>query len=131
MVSRVPLRHSHLRDVSRLSVLFVWVAFAASVLFYFGEWPLVPHSAAAKGKSQNLSGINNADIFYTGSIVLVPESGERCSVLGLDNRTGRIWDKGFVNCYDVVAQSAARKKFEGMSGERLHAIARTFHTVTD
>jgi hypothetical protein len=131
MDSPAPFHRWQLRDVPQLYVFVVWVAFGASVIFYLGDWPLVLRGAPTKPQSQNVDRSNDDDMLYTGSIIFVPERGERCSVLGIDNRTGKIWEKGFINCYDFVTQSAAQKKFEGISGARLRAINGGFHTGTD
>jgi len=38
------------------------------------------------------------DEVYTGSILYVPNEGTTCRQLLFDNRTGRFWDKGLVDC---------------------------------
>ena len=131
MASLVPSRHWHLRDVPLAVVLLVWVAFTASVFFYFSDWFPVRHEVAVKTQLHHASRKTDEDRLYSGSIFIVPERGDRCWELGLDNRTGKMWDKGFVNCYEAISRSVAGKKFEGISGERLRAIGKTFHPGGD
>ena len=142
MASRVPSRHWRFRDVPLAVVLLVWAAFAASVLFYFSDWS--PFSREVAGKSQQSransqlnSQLNNSsretddDSLYSGSILVVPQRGERCWEFGLDNRTGKMWDKGVVNCYVAMSRSGVAKKSAGMSAERLRAISKTFQPGGD
>lgn len=90
-----------------------------------------------KSQKSQLHNLHNSsretddDRLYSGSIFVVPERGERCWELGLDNRTGKMWDKGFVNCYEAVSRPGADKKSAGMSAERLRAISKTFHLGDD
>jgi hypothetical protein len=44
----------------------------------------------------------------------------------LDNRTGRMWDKGVVNCYEAVARPE-RDQRGGMSSLRMNAIGKAFN----
>jgi tRNA A37 N6-isopentenylltransferase MiaA len=37
---------------------------------------------------------------YMGSIVIAPDRGD-CRQR-IDNRTGKMWDKGYVNCYEAI-----------------------------
>jgi hypothetical protein len=138
MASRLPSRHWRLRDLPLAVVLLVWAGFAASVLFYFSDWSPFRHEAAMKSqKSQLNSQLHNPgretddDRLYSGSIIVVPERGERCWEFGLDNRTGKMWDKGFVNCYVAVSRPGVDKKSAGMSAERLRAISKTFQLGGD
>ena len=120
-------RHWRLRDVPPAVVLLVWVAFAASVFFYFSDWFPVRHEVAVKSQMHNASRVVDDDKLYSGSIFVVPERGDSCWEFGLDNRTGKMWDKGFVNCYEAISRSAAGKNLGGITGERLRAISKTFH----
>ena len=43
----------------------------------------------------------------------------------LDNRTGRMWDKGVVNCYEAVSRSEKDQR-GGMSSLRMNAIGKAF-----
>lgn len=131
MASLAPSRQWRLRDVPLAVVLLVWVAFAASVFFYFSDWFPVRHEVAVKPQMYNSSRITNDNRLYFGSIFIVPERGESCWEFGLDNRTGKMWDKGFVNCYEAISRSVAGKNLGGISSERLRAISKTFHPGGD
>ena len=61
----------------------------------------------------------------------MPDRGERCLELGLDNRTGQMWEKGYINCYDVVARYNARDKLFKLNGERLRIIGKAFHCTAE
>ena len=138
MASYVPSRHWRLRDVPLAVVLLVWAAFAASVLFYFSDRPPFRHEVAMTSQKSRMNSpmpISSREIdddsLYSGSILVVPERGERCWEFGLDNRTGKMWDKGYVNCYEAVSRPGAEKTSAGMSAERLRAISKTFHLGGD
>jgi hypothetical protein len=117
--------------------LFVWIAFAASVTFYFSDWSPVRHEVAVKSQRSQQSQLHNSsrvaddDKLYSGSIFVVPERGERCWEFGIDNRTGKMWDKGFVNCYEAVSRAVAEKDSAGMSAELFRAIRKTFQPGGD
>jgi len=44
----------------------------------------------------------------------------------LDNRTGRMWDKGVVNCYEAVSRPEKGQR-GGMSSLRMNAIGKAFN----
>src|SRR5665647_539801 len=98
--SRVSARRWLLRDIPLSFVLFVWVAFCFSILIYFFDWAQVRHETAA---SPQMNYANN-DKLYTGSIIIVPTRGDLCWERMLDNRNGKMWDKGYVRCDDAVTQ---------------------------
>ncbi|MBI3704222.1 MAG: hypothetical protein HY244_10380 [Rhizobiales bacterium] len=127
MASLAPSRHWRLRDVPLAAVLLVWAAFAASVIFYLSDWSPVRLVAEVKPPLNNISQKDEDDRLYSGSIFVVPDRGDRCSELGFDNRSGNMWDKGFINCYEAMARANAGKKLEGLSSNRLRAIGKAFH----
>jgi hypothetical protein len=129
--SRASSRRWQLRDLPRVYVLLVWAAFGASIVYYFLDSTPVQHKAAATSDRAGKSAKDIDDALYTGSIVVVPDRGERCRELGLDNRTGQRWEKGYINCYDVVARAVARDNLYKLSGERLRVIGKAFHSGTD
>ena len=49
--------------------------------------------------------------------------GEHCWQRMIDNRTGKMWDKGYVNCYEAVSPLEKDQRV-GMSAARINAIAR-------
>jgi hypothetical protein len=63
---------------------------------------------------------------YLGSIIVSPERGDKCRELGLDNRNGAIWDKGYVNCDVVPPLSALQNDAKGLAARRLKAIGKAF-----
>lgn len=101
-------------------MLFVWVAFCFSILIYFLDWVPVRRETAAKPPMNPPMNYANDDKLYTGSIITVPARGDLCWERILDNRTGKIWDKGYVRCDDAVTQPA--EKHPTMGGARLRAI---------
>ena len=67
---------------------------------------------------------------YTGSIVIVPGRGDLCWQRIIDNRTGKMWDKGYVNCYEAVAPPEKDQR-GGMSSARINAIGKAFNHAGD
>ena len=128
MASRVTFERWLLRDLPYVKVVFVWIAFGCSVFFYLSDWPPHRREAAVRPPSSNIISINqnDNDEVFTGSIVISPTRGEQCWERRLDNRTGKMWDKGFVNCYEVVPQEQTHKFGEGTSAKRIRAIGKAF-----
>jgi hypothetical protein len=123
-------RRWFLRDVPRTYLMFVWLAFSTTLLIYFNDWHPSGWSAlrpkeVATPKPQR----SNAEI-YTGSIIIVPATGENCQQLMLDNRTGRMWDKGYVNCY-AAASPPERDPSKAISSKRISAIGNAFRGGND
>ena len=116
-----------LRDIPRTYVLLVWLAFGAALLIYSNDWhpsgwSALRREAAVKPSAPTID-------HHTGSIIIVPPRGDNCRQMMLDNRTGRMWDKGYVNCYEAV--SRADKEPGGMSSLRINSIGRAFNRRTD
>ncbi len=66
------------------------------------------------------------DVEYnTGSIVIVP-----ALLAAIDNRTGKMWDKGYVNCYEAVSPMEKDQRV-GMSSARITRSAGAFNHVSD
>ena len=63
---------------------------------------------------------------YIGSIIVSPKRGDKCRELGLDNRNGAMWDKGYVNCDVVPPLSALQDQAKGLAARRLKAIGHAF-----
>lgn len=112
------------RDLPLTYVLLVWIAFGATLFFYFNDWPAFRQEAAAVRQLKN-------EEFYTGSIIIVPARGNHCWQRMLDNRTGKFWEKGFVNCDDAVAQLVEQKQRGSMSSLRMQAISKVFRHAGD
>ena len=133
MASRRLARRWMLRDIPQFLVLFAGIAVVFGIVGYSVDWNLVRAEFAGGGKSnfaskpgavskQQPNNASNAEL-YTGSIILVPTQGEQCLERALDNRTGQMWDKGYVNCYDVVRNTA---KNSGLSASRIRSIGNAF-----
>jgi hypothetical protein len=106
-----------LRDVPRTYVLFVWLGFGLAIFLYAYDWRpsgwsvLRQQEAAAKPQRRDVE-------YNTGSIVIVP-----ALLAAIDNRTGKMWDKGYVNCYEAVSPMEKDQRV-GMSSARINAIGR-------
>ena len=122
-------RRWFLRDVPRTYVLLVWVAFCFAAVIYTYDWhpsgwsALKQQQAAAKPQRRDAE-------YYTGSIIIVPVGGETCWQRMIDNRTGKMWDKGYVNCYEAVSPQEKDQR-GGMSTLRMNAIGKAFNHTGD
>jgi hypothetical protein len=125
MASRVPSVHWFYRDLRLSYVLLVWVAFCISLFVHFGIPDAIPRNSAAPTKTTTLPH-DDSDVHYTGSIISVPARGDWCRQTMLDNRTGKIWDNGYVNCYDVVTHLIEQKQSSAVTSVRLNAISSAF-----
>jgi len=109
----------------RTYVLFVWLGFALAAFLYAYDWHpsgwSVLRKQEAAVKPQRREGEN-----YTGSIVIVPGGGDLCRQRIIDNRIGKMWDKGYVNCYEAVAPQEKDQRV-GMSSARINAIGKAFN----
>jgi len=112
------------RDMPQTYMLLVWVAFCFSILFFFSDWSPVRQEAAERPQNNKVSDIDDKDKIYTGSIIIVSSRGTRCWERMLDNRTGTMWDKGFVNCDEAVSQLVENKQLGASS--RLRVISKAF-----
>ena len=110
--------------------MLVWAAFVAGILMYFINWPPVRHEMVAKQQLNNGKTNENVDQRYTGSIIL-PTHGTFCWEWMFDNRTGRMIDKGDVNCDEATAQLAGKNSPQGMDVIRLRAIGKAFQHEGD
>lgn len=122
-------RRWFLRDVARTYVLFVWLAFGLAAVLYTHDWHPSGWSAlkqeAATAKPQRREAEN-----YTGSIIIVPPGSDQCWQRIIDNRTGKMWDKGYVNCYEAVSPQDKDQRV-GMSSLRMNAIGKAFNRGGD
>jgi len=121
MASRASVRWFW-RDIRMVYVLLVWAAFGTGLFFYFDSGISFHGAASAKPAAQ----VAGDDELYTGSIIVVSRSGDDCWKMMLDNRTGRMWENGYVDCGVVSGVLAAgQEKIEARVG-RLHAIGAAF-----
>jgi hypothetical protein len=120
MATQVSL-HSFWRDGRMVSVLLVWAAFVVALLIYFnGE--ILPHRAAPGTAAPSRAAVD--DELYTGSLILVPRSGDECRKLLFDNRSGMMWEGGSFDCYAVAKMNESRPTLGYM---RMKAIHSSFH----
>jgi hypothetical protein len=112
------------RDTRLVFVLLVWAAFAGALTAYLnngialggGGTHMTPAAAPAVSDDER----------YAGSIVVVPFSGHDCWKMMLDNRTGRMWGVGYVDCDAAFGVLAAGRRAEASRADRLNAIGASF-----
>jgi hypothetical protein len=78
-------------------VLLVWLAFGVALLIYSNDWHPSGWTELRQEATAPKPPVSVTDQ-DTGSIMIVPTRGEDCRQMMLDNRTGRMWDNGVVNC---------------------------------
>jgi hypothetical protein len=113
-------RRWFLRDVPRTYVLFVCLTFALAAFLYAYDWHPSGWSALRKQEAAVKPQRRDTE-YYTGSIVIVPAGGVWQRII--DNCTGKMWDKGYVNCYEALAPQEKDKRV-GMSSARINAIGK-------
>ncbi|HZP71183.1 MAG TPA: hypothetical protein VFB29_14675 [Pseudolabrys sp.] len=128
MATRASHRRWMLRDIPRTYVLLVWLAFGAVLLIYSNDWH--PSGWTTLRRGADIKPPASIGERYTGALIIVPPRGENCRQLMLDNRTGRMWEKGYVNCYEAVTRSEKEQR-GGMSTLRMNAIGKAFNHSRD
>jgi hypothetical protein len=113
------------RDLRLVYVLLVWVAFAFGLYFYFDN-DLAPRREARVTPAMAAAQAAKDDALYTGSIIVVPRTGEQCWKMMLDNRTGRMWESGYVDCTAAVGPFGQDAHNKVSRAGRLHAIGAAF-----
>lgn len=68
----------------------------------------------------------DADEIYTGSIVYIPKTDDKCHQWLFDNRSGRFTDNGAIDC--EVAESEGMDGPEQTSAARIKGISDGFRT---
>ena len=114
-----------LRDIPRTYVLLIWLAFGAAILIYSTDWHPSGWTRLRQEAAAPKPPVSMTEQ-YTGSIIIVPTRGEDCRQMMLDNRTGKMWDIGVVNCYQAVSRSEKDQR-GGMSSLRINAIGKAFN----
>lgn len=117
-------RRWFLRDVPRTYILLVWLAFGLAAFLYANDWH--PSGWSALQQEATVKPQRRDAEYYTGSIIIVPMGGEKCWQRIIDNRTGKMWDKGYVNCYEAITQNEKDQRV-GMSSLRMNAIGKAFN----
>jgi len=123
MATRISFRHWFFRDLPLVYVLLFWAALAVGVLAYSIDWSATWRQIAAK--QQPNAGKNEESRLYSGSMSIPTHEG-RCWEAEFDNRTGRVTDKGFLDCNKAAAQRTEKDSPRGMGYRRLEAIGKTF-----
>lgn len=83
--------------------VFIVVIAIASVLG-LGALATDQYLTIAKRQSAGTFESARGNAIYTGSILYVPDTGNRCHQWLFDNQNGRFNDKGDINCDDVADQ---------------------------
>ena len=129
MTSRVTSRRHLLRDLPHTYVVLCCAAVAMSllVLFFHYSSPIQRDSAVRPQLNELRPQLNEFDIDkrYAGSIITDAPRGDMCWERVLDNRTGNLWDKGYVKCRDVSAPSGNHQP-SGMDATRLRDVGKAF-----
>jgi hypothetical protein len=113
------------RDVRPGFALLVWTAFAISLVTYF-YGPVTIFKGQQVSPRPTNTRQSNDDVLFTGSIVFLPARGDQCWQRMIDNRTGAMWDKGYINCYDAVLQLIEQKQNGIKSSAKMNAISHAF-----
>lgn len=125
MARRAPSSRWLWRDLRLSFVVLVFGALSIGTMLYFTGWmPSQRNLADLLFASSSGPRVNN-DELYTGSVILVPATGEQCWQLLFDNRTGTMREYGYINCYDVVSQLEEEKNAATPS-KRIHVISNAF-----
>ena len=111
------------REIRPTFAALVWFAFGCSLLMYINDWSVPRPPAATEPKADTAE----IDTLYTGSIIFSPDRGDFCWQRMIDNRTGRLWDKGYINCDEIASRSAKERQRGALSVLRMQAISREFH----
>ena len=126
MASRMTRQRWLWRDRSMAYVALVWILFGVSLAFYFAKWhsfhnepPVKPEAAVNKKTGETKR--------FSGSITSVPTGGGLCSQLIFDNRTGRFWNKGDVECEEAIPDLKDQEQNRGYNVDRLRTISKAFH----
>jgi hypothetical protein len=111
------------RDLRLVYVLFVWAAFATALILFLDGGASFHGGAARPTPAAQAA---NDDALYTGSVIVVPRTGNDCWKMMLDNRTGRMWEGGYVDCDATVGLLAQGEASTQARAGRLTAIGASF-----
>jgi len=121
MAARVYRRHL-LRDLPHTYVVLFCAAVGVSLLI-----SLALYSSPARRESAVRPQLKDViiDQRYAGSIMVDPPRGDMCWERILDNRTGNMWDNGYVKCHDLSAPLKKHRQ-SGMDASRLREVGKAF-----
>ncbi len=118
-----PQRRWLLRDIPRTAVLLAWLAAGIVALVVLIDWHVTRRSAWQDASPAISTG--DPQRFSSGAIIVAPTQGDQCWQRTLDNRTGQMWDDGYVNCEAALTPSRIDPS-ASMSAARLNAIGKAF-----
>lgn len=121
MAARAYRRHL-LRDLPHTYVVLFCAAVGVSLLISFALY-----SSPARRESAVRPQLKDViiDQRYAGSIMVDPPRGDMCWERILDNRTGKMWDNGYVKCHDLYAPPK-KHKASGIDASRLRDVGKAF-----
>jgi hypothetical protein len=121
MAARVHRRHL-LRDLPHAYVVLFCATVGVSLLMF-----LALYSSPARRESAVKPQMSDVEIDrrYAGSIMVDPPRGDMCWERILDNRTGKMWDNGYVKCPEVSAPSKKHQP-SGIDASRLRDVGKAF-----
>ena len=105
-----------------ISLIVLIYLFSGWAQPWFGHVSWLHMNGAAHVRTQK----DDPQAHYIGSIIVSPRRGDKCREVGLDNRTGAMWDKGYVNCDVVPPLSMLQDQARGLAARRLKAIGKAF-----
>jgi hypothetical protein len=122
MASHASSRRHLLRDLPQTYVVLSCAAVAVTLLMFFALY-----SSPIRRESPVRPRLNDVEIDkqYTGSIMVDPPRGDKCRERILDNRTGYMWDNGYVDCHDV-SEPLEKHHPSGIDATRLRNIGKAF-----
>lgn len=127
MAARASSAHWIWRDL-RLSVVVLVISTLSigAILTVSGVLSTHGLRAAFEGRSDRVL-LADADELYTGSVIVVPTEGNQCSQYLFDNRTGRMRDNGYIDCYSIVSQLVEEAEKNSVTpAKRMHVISNAF-----
>jgi hypothetical protein len=102
------------------------IAFVFILSGWASPWLQYASRLHGKGAAQVHTKRGDNQAHYLGSIIVSPRRGDKCWELGLDNRTGAMWNKGYVDCDVVPPLKALQDQARGLAARRLKAIGQAF-----
>src|SRR4029079_3923300 len=108
-------------------VLCLWIDLGLILLSYGVHWTITElgwFSQTGGSIRQWISGEDKSPYIDEGSIILVSPQGDRCLKRMFDNRTGKVWDVGQVNCYEAISDLDNKQA----TSERSRVISKAFRS---
>lgn len=124
-----------LRDqpMSKIALIGIVTSLIALIYFFSGRVPSWLNGSARlhlNGAGQ-IHSQQSDPTRYLGSIILSPRRGDKCKEIGLDNRNGAMWNKGYVECDVVPPLKDLEAQAKGLAARRLKAIGKAFSPKDD